>query len=489
VPWQQRGPGELMPPGVLAGPPAADTNADLTVAEFLWAFRRDTLLPPAAPPPLGAATRAKGIAGLAEASGDVDPDVRWQSLWALARIGRHDAEAAARLRTRATAGGVLERGDVVAEVALVALGLCARDDADVLKALAARANGAAAPPRLRAFAFHALGLAAQSSAARATQFRVVTAAQRALLAPAETPPEVQVAALHSLALTRRAVAGGVAEPLLDLLARVFDDAPPATARPGAALDVRCHVPAAVAAIVDPEVPSAAAWRERFTALAERRDAPPGLARAGVLALGALCRPWHDASSPDAAYGQRLRAIARDARDLQARCYALVAMGDAGGAEHRQFLRAQLVRGGFLEQPWQALALAAAASKADTAAADLAHVEAALAGKRHPGVVFAMAAVQRVLRREPQADTAASFLERYGVPLPGAGAGDALVADLLATLSDAKQPPERRALAAMAIGHLADPSERHWSAALARAVDYRAATPVLLGAPNGVLRLP
>lgn len=57
------------------------------------------------------------------------------------------------------------------------------------------------------------------------------------------------------------------------------------------------------------------------------------------------------------------------------------------------------------------------------------------------------------------------------------------------IGDAKAAVGARQLAAMALGHLGDLGARHWSEVLARAIDYRSGTPVLLGLPNGVLRLP
>ncbi|HEX5050409.1 MAG TPA: hypothetical protein VFZ65_01425 [Planctomycetota bacterium] len=76
-----------------------------------------------------------------------------------------------------------------------------------------------------------------------------------------------------------------------------------------------------------------------------------------------------------------------------------------------------------------------------------------------------------------------------MPLPGAGEPADRAAAFVASLSDAATPLEQRQLAAMVLGHLADASPRHWSARLARSIDYRSPTPVLLGPPNGVLRLP
>jgi len=61
--------------------------------------------------------------------------------------------------------------------------------------------------------------------------------------------------------------------------------------------------------------------------------------------------------------------------------------------------------------------------------------------------------------------------------------------LVRMLGDDTVALTERRFAAFAIGSLCDRSGRHWSAKLAAAVDYRNATPALVGPPNGVLRLP
>jgi len=71
-----------------------------------------------------------------------------------------------------------------------------------------------------------------------------------------------------------------------------------------------------------------------------------------------------------------------------------------------------------------------------------------------------------------------------------GRADVRSVDSLArTLAEASAPIEQRRFAAFALGSLCDRSARHWSAKLASSIDYRGATPVLVGLPNGVLRLP
>lgn len=483
LPCHERGQGDLLPPGhPVAG--ALPQMVDLTVPEFLWAFHRDSLQPERKAVPLPAATLAKVHAALLAAMGDPDPDLRWQSLWALARLARHDAAIAAVLHERLLDGGWLRGKDVTAEVALVAAGLSAHGSGKVLAALAAVATDQAAPERLRAFAFYGLGLAANNATTDTAQFRVLAAVERALLAGAGAPAEVRIAALHALALVRLELAPKLPGPALQLLEQAWREPPKPVF-----LDFPAHVPIAVANLIHPDDPAAAAWRERFAEVL--RNPPVGLSvqRSCVIALGAICRPWQDASSPDARYGELLHTLAGSARDNQVRNFAWFALGRMGGQSSREHLRAGLGQR-FDVKAWAAVGLAVTTATSTSADAELvAAVEKELQKTRHPTVRQDLAAALRVVQRAEPLLPIDDFRERYGVPMPLTGDADERCLALLAQLADPKQPAAARQLVAMALGHLADPSPRHWSASLARAIDYRSASPTLLARPNGVLRLP
>lgn len=483
VPCHQRGDGDLLPPGLQA-PGALPELVDLTMPEFLWAFHRDALQPDRVVVPLPAATLGKVTEALLAASRDQDPDLRWQSLWALARMARHDAALAATLHDRLLDGRLLQGDGVITEVALVAAGLAAHGSSKLLTALAAIATDQTAAERRRAFALYGLGLAAANATTDAAQFRVLAAVERTLLAGTGAPPEVRIAALHALALLRLDLAPKLPGPALQLLEQAWQEPP--RAEP---LDFAAHVPIAVANLLRPDDPAAAAWRERFAVVL--RDPPRSLAlpRSCVLALGVICRPWDDAASPDAQYGELLQTLASSSRDLQAGNYAWFAMGRTGGALHRQQLRKGLGKG-FLVKPWAAFGLAALTAEAAVVDAELAaDLDGMLRPLRDPTVRTALTAALRVVQRTPPLDPIEDFRERYGVVMPLTGGADERCLALLAQLTDPKQTWQARQLAAMALGHLADPSPRHWSASLACAIDYRSATPTLLAKPNGVLRLP
>jgi hypothetical protein len=487
TPFHDRGPGELLLPQLRQGPPVLQLDADLTFPAFLWAFQRDWMLPEVPRTALPPAQIDRIAGALLAACRGGDEELRWQSLWALARIGRTDTGVAGRVRSLLL--DKLFAGDgALAEVACVAAGLVAHDDQALLDALGKVANDAKAPPRKRAFAFYGLGLAASETKSALVQFLVLTAVQRVLSTEVDPPVEVRVAALHALALTRIDVAPKLAAPALALLEGAWNDTSP----PGL-IDFVAHVPIAVAAMVARDDPAAEPWRERFAAVAEKQA--PGriaLQRSCVLALGPLCRPWDADASPDAARCELLCRLAKDARDNQVANYAWFALGLAGGKEARARLLEGL-QGQILQRPWPALGLAAMAGStaASTTATDTEVVHALLAAQgkvRHPTIRGAFDNALKVVRRE-RPDVASSFRDRYHVLLPGSGDLDADVAQCIAKVADDAAPIEQRRLAALTLGHLADASPRHWSARLARAVDYRAGTAVLLGLPNGVLRLP
>lgn len=487
MPFHDRGPGELLSPQLRAATPLPDM-VDLTRPEYLWAFHRDALLPPAAWPALPKDVLAQVVTALARtaATTSADAGLRWQSLWALARCARHEVTAAKELRGLAQDLRLLQADGPLGEVAAVAIGLALHDEPKLLDALVSLATDAKANERRRAFACYGLGLAAQESSAATVQFRVLAAVEHVLLAGNAAPAEVRIAALHALALTRIDIAPALPAPALRLLEQSWNEAPPPAATP---LDFRAHVPIAVATLVTPGAPDAEAWRERMAAGARATGGSLSVPRSCVLALGALCRPWREASDADARHGELLRELATQARDLQLRYYATFAMGLAGGEQHRAFLRERL-GGRAIERPWAAIALAAAASREPTvdeeAVTAIARVQAAT---KDPSYQAVYEQALTVARRAAVTDPAVSFLERYRQPLPAAGDAANPVTELIRGLLDPATSLEQKCLSAVALGHLADASPRHWSTRLARSIDYRNATPALLGLPHGVLRLP
>lgn len=481
-----RGPGELLPPQLQGRPPAAPPMEDLTDSAFWWAFQADSLVPPRVAQPLPPSNTTMVADALLAATRATEPELAWQSLWALARVARHEPALAARLHARVNEGGLLARDDVIGEVATVAVGLAARGGEKVMAALAARASDAKTPPRRRAFAFYGLGLAAQDATTPNAQFGVLSSVERALLPDSDADPELRVAALHALALVRIDVAPNLAAPALVMLEREW-----AAESRAAPIEIRAHVPPAVAALLRPDAAAAEPWRERFAAALDHKSSTGAVARSAVLALGALCRPWDAGDSPDARYGERLREIAGAHRDQQTRYYALVAMGQAGGAQHRAFLLERLKGKGakVIERPWVAFGLAAGSVRTGAVDEVVAAIGAAVSGTRPPNQRAAIACADRAVRAQPWPDQDSEFEERYRHRMPGNSADDVRVGELVRMLGDASMALPQRCLAATALGQLGDASPRHWSAVLARAVDYRSGTAVLLGLPNGVLRLP
>jgi len=484
-----RGPGELLAPELRSEPSPLTDMADLTLPEYLWAFQRERLMPPGAAPALAADEQAAVVAALLAASRSVDEQLRWQSLWALARIGRNDAAVGkqlhARVGERAAPGGlVLEQAGAVGDVGCLCVGLAARGEHAVLKSLATIAHDEQLDVRRRAFAFYGLGLAAQESSRVDVQFRVLAAVERALLGERRAPDEARVAALHALALLRVDAAPKLPGPVDQLLARVWDEQHEADEK---AFAFRAHVPFAIAAVCAPGTERALGWCERLGSAAQERFVHRAVARACVLALGRLAGPWRDEQSPGAETGELLQRLAKSARDLQSKYFALFAMGEAGGELHVRALE-QALAGSQLARGWAAFGLVASV-RGDREAAKqrAASIAAAIERTRHPGIranlELALAAVERDGGAAAMA-CAPCYRLRYGVAPPP---GD--LQALLARVADEAQPLAARRGAAAALGHLADSGETHWSTRLASAIDYRNGTASLLAFRHGVLRLP
>ena len=562
-----RGPGELLPPQ-LGGD--AGNMADLTVWEFAWEFQREALRPErptlaplpdslldAVVPPLQAASRA------------ADEELALLSLWGMARIAAHHDRAAKDVRDLVLTSA-LRRPGPVGEVAALALGFAARNEAVAHKALVALAHdtvdgralvaAAAVPERTRCFALYGLGLAAEVDARADVQFRVLAAVERLLLPEAVTPPQVRIAALHALTLVHLDAAPNLPGPALRLLEQQWS-----LEEPTQLMSIRAQVPNAVAAMLGREDGASEVWRERFRTALQNDGTSIGVRRSCAQALGRLCRRYDGAASPDGQYSEALRAVATNNRDGQTQYLALFALGVIGGAENRSWLCDQLAARGRLRHPWLALGLGCGVVLQGQAvdAEFVAVLQRAAQATKDPGLLGGIAVglglcgakdtapvlrdlLQQNLRKDPAAaalcfalanveardatdalrelamataspDTAREAMLAYG-RLGGEAAHAQLTAwmldpsldrtrryaaavaqrgqsepkataALVRTLGDAASVVELRRLAAFALGSLCDRSARHWSAKLAAAIDYRGCTPALVGAPNGVLRLP
>lgn len=123
--------------------------------------------------------------------------------------------------------------------------------------------------------------------------------------------------------------------------------------------IQAHCPTALAKLVGRRGPEAARLKQRFTAELAKDDKKrrsADLARSCVLALGQLALPHEDAASEDAAISKQLWATRVDHRDNQTRNFAVLALGQIGGAANRTLLLESAGRAKALEKPWFALAL-------------------------------------------------------------------------------------------------------------------------------------
>jgi hypothetical protein len=176
--------------------------------------------------------------------------------------------------------------------------------------------------------------------------------------------------------------------------------------------------------------------------------------------------------------------------MQTRCYALVAMGQAGGAQHRAFLLERIKGNGHkvIERAVGRVSVLAAGSARTGCWRRGRRGDRHCSQRRHAHRTSARRSrcAERAVRAQPWPDHDSEFKERYRHQMPGNPAGDVRTGELVRILGDATVPLAQRCLAATALGQIGDASPRHWSAVLARAVDYRSGTAVLLGLPNGVV---
>ena len=202
--------------------------------------------------------------------------------------------------------------------------------------------------RTRSFASYGLGLLAEASSNLDLKRTVLNALRPILETPADHDRNLKVAAIQGLRLLRPGQGGeDLRTEALDCLWRYYE----ADLGVGERL-VQAHVPSAIAALAT--VDGGSRYIDRLVAdLAidgPRRSNE--FAQSAATALGQMCTPEKQHAAARAA----LRAYATQGQDQQARYFALMALGQIGGLEGRDFLLLRLAKGRTLDRPWAALAL-------------------------------------------------------------------------------------------------------------------------------------
>lgn len=298
-------------------------------------------------------------------------DIVSSCLIAMAKIGRDHAEFTLDdvFRPR-----LARDNQEIRETAALAYGIAAVKQGEGLQTLCDIAfdndrgralRGGKVSVRTRSFALYGVGLYAGEHTDAALKRQALTALRAALQDDTLSNRNLKVAAIHGIGLLALDEADAEQAVLLDEAVDALLDYYERRLGPGQQL-IQAHCPTAITKLTGPDGARSDALRRRFAAELEGRDRrrrSPDLARSCALALGQLCAPREDASSRDAAFSARLEKTFRDHKDAQTRNFALLALGQIGGAENRRVLLRVVRKGNNLQQPWAALALGVQAHRA------------------------------------------------------------------------------------------------------------------------------
>lgn len=322
--------------------------------------------------------------------------------------------------------------------------------------------------RTRAFAAYGLGLLADS--AEDPLIRAEIAADLARLARSDTSilPDLRVAAVIALGLTRPADPA----PLIESLHALLDDSRANTL-------VRAHVPQAIARLVVPD---------RHTSLAEQAaraflrriekgaKEPSAVRQSAVQALGLLAPACGDAVRFEVLTA--LLADADHASDIQEKNFAAIALARLGAAvpadhpiraEVLGFLVRRVAKGDSHLRPWAGLALGVMSFHAEAAGTgplpDLAPAAVldAFQRERNPAVRSAHATALGLMRHAAAQDEVAEVMtnqrdpELRGYCAVALGLMDARAhgPEILAMVKESKRQPELLRQASVALGLLGE----------------------------------
>jgi HEAT repeat protein len=260
----------------------------------------------------------------------------------------------------------------ISETAALALGIAALPEQESVEALLALAGDTAAGralcdraqvnERTQSFAIYGLGLIAHTNADLALKRHIFAALRHHVDDGTATSRNVMVAAINAIGVLDASPASADGRALIDEALQCLRDYYQKSLGAGAQL-LQAHVPPAVVKLLGRDHPDAelvARWKQTFLddlADATRDRRGRDLARSCVLALGQLCAPVTDDKGADAAICARLLDVAHSHKDAQTRYFAMLALGQIGGAWNRTLLLRGFDKAGeSLEKPWFAMAL-------------------------------------------------------------------------------------------------------------------------------------
>jgi HEAT repeat protein len=217
--------------------------------------------------------------------------------------------------------------------------------------------------RTRAFATYGLGLLANRTTNVPLARKVFETLQGLVEDPRSSRDDVRTAAILSIGLLNLDRSAPGATELVDdavgCLERFYlRQAGPTEQR------AQAHCPTAISKLIGRNDPRtgrfARLFAEELAGKGKQKRQSHDIARSCAIALGRLCRPndVDDAKqNPDGAYSKLLLDTYHDHRDAQTRYFALMALGQIGGARNRDVLLKEFDDGQkAVERPWCALAL-------------------------------------------------------------------------------------------------------------------------------------
>ncbi len=378
-----RGPGNVVPPSLVPGgggavPVAARVGIlpDLTWWQFWWEFNKERFLyrRPGGKPVggagvgVGARATAKGISdkilpALVKALEKTEsPFIQAACLLALAKIARKIERP--RLRKLFVAS-LASRAQRVRETAALALGVATMTEAVLdLEALVhdtprghKLTGSAVVDERTRAFVCYSLGLIADRSPDLYVKRRVFKALHKVLKGErSKSSFDIDVAAICGISILniskQESIVGN-----RELLEDVLEGLDEVHASSTLSADVRSHIPSAIAKLIGR---GSSKVHERYKAALLRtlQEKPTGnqAHRAAALALGQLAQPA-EVNAEDLKISTGLYDHSKNGKDWQSRYLALIALGQIGGKQNRDYLLKVLTTGKkVFERPWAAMAL-------------------------------------------------------------------------------------------------------------------------------------
>lgn len=399
--WRLNGAGYLqLKQRVFRAPPCTGSD-DFVMGRGLKSGARDVLAP-----------SAKDIANVVRPAlrkALEDPasnrDIISSCMVALARIGRDPTILTSFKKF------LPSRDQEVRETAALAMGITARPEAvpDLIalasndqagRTLVGRPNGV--DFRTRAFACYGLGLIAYASADAALKTRVFETMKPLLDEGRAGRRDVAVAALHAIRLLRPDLSSWAgnrlhAEATAYLLAYLD--------RKGVWAQVRAHAITALATLCGRANDPLVRVKARLLAIVTTPRLRHWIHQSAILALGRM------ASAEDRAICDAVQRYMLQGRDLQARYFCAIALGQIGGEGNRAFLRKRLnsSRTQSIEKPWLALGLAImdadqrhrdASREVDSTAHD---VRRAFLASKNPTVTAGLAVALGIMRDKDAGD--------------------------------------------------------------------------------------